>query len=81
MIQALMFLSPVVYPMNIVPEQYQWMLGLNPMAGIIDGFRSAILGKPWNLPALLTSMASTFVLLLLGANYFRKTERRFADVA
>jgi homopolymeric O-antigen transport system permease protein len=80
MIQALMFLSPVIYPISIVPEQYQWILGLNPMAGIIDGFRSAILGKPWNMPTLFTSLASTLVLLLVGVMYFRKTERRFADI-
>ena len=81
MIQSLMYLSPVVYPVALVPEQYQWVLGLNPMAGIIDGFRSAILGKPWNMPTLLTSLASTLVLLLVGIMYFRKTERRFADIA
>ena len=67
MIQSLMFLSPVIYPVALVPERYQWLLGLNPMAGIIDVFRSAILGRPWNVPTLLTSFASTLVLLLVGA--------------
>ncbi len=81
MIQSLMFLSPVIYPVTLVPERYQWILGLNPMAGTIDGFRSAILGKPWNMPTLLVSSASALVLLLAGAMYFRKTERRFADIA
>jgi lipopolysaccharide transport system permease protein len=81
MTQALMFLSPVIYPVTIVPERYQWMLGLNPMAGIIDGIRSAVLGKPWNMPTLLMSMASALALLFAGAMYFRKTERRFADIA
>lgn len=81
MIQTLMYLSPVVYPVTLVPEQYQWMLGLNPVAGIIDGFRSAVLGKPWNYPTLLASLASTIGLFLIGAMYFRKTERRFADIA
>lgn len=81
MVQVLMFLSPVIYPVTIVPERYQWILGLNPMAGMIDGFRSALLGKPWNMPTLLVSMASTLCLLYAGAMYFRKTERRFADIA
>lgn len=81
MIQSLMFLSPVIYPVTLVPERYQWMLGLNPMAGAIDGFRSAILGKPWNIPTLLVSLASTLALLLIGAMYFRNTERKFADIA
>jgi lipopolysaccharide transport system permease protein len=81
MIQSLMYLSPVVYSVEIVPEQYQWLLGVNPLAGIIDGFRSAILGKSWNLPLLLTSLCSTAVVLLAGVMYFRNTERRFADIA
>jgi len=81
MIQSLMYLSPVVYPVTLLPERYQWLLGLNPMAGIIDGYRSAILGKPWNLPTLLTSLISSLALLFIGAMYFRKTERRFADIA
>lgn len=80
-VQVLMFLSPVIYPVTLVPERYQWLLGLNPMAGIIDGVRSAILGKPWNMPMLLMSTASTLALLLAGTMYFRKTERRFADIA
>lgn len=81
MIQSLMYLSPVVYPVTIVPARYQWILGLNPIAGFIDGFRSAILGKPWNFPILLSSIASTIILLLVGTMYFRATERRFADIA
>ena len=80
MIQSLMFLSPVIYPVTLVPERYQWILGLNPMAGMIDGFRSAILGKPWNMPLLMVSSASALALLLAGAMYFRKTERRFSDI-
>jgi lipopolysaccharide transport system permease protein len=81
MIHSLMFLSPVIYPASLVPERYQWLLGLNPMAGMIDGFRSAILGKPWNVPTLLASIGSTLLLLMAGALYFRRTERRFSDIA
>jgi ABC-type polysaccharide/polyol phosphate export permease len=47
----------------------------------MDGFRSAILGKPWNFETLFISTAATFVLLAIGAMYFRSTERRFADIA
>jgi lipopolysaccharide transport system permease protein len=81
MIQSLMYLSPVVYSVTLVPVKYQWILALNPMAGIIDGFRSAILGKPWNFTTLLTSSASALVILVVGGVYFRNTERRFADIA
>ena len=57
------------------------LLALNPMFGIIEAYRSAILGTPWNLPTLAISTASTLALFVLGLFYFRKTERRFADFA
>jgi lipopolysaccharide transport system permease protein len=81
MIQTLMYASPVMYPVSLVPERYQWMMGVNPMAGVIDAFRSAILGKPWNVPIISVSLASTLLLLMIGVRYFRSTERRFADIA
>ena len=80
MIQGMMFLSPVIYPVNIVGQRWHWLLGLNPMTGIIDGFRSAILGKPWNFTTLSISTAVTVVLFVFGLFYFRKVERRFADI-
>ncbi len=81
MIQSWMYISPVIYPVSAVPARYQWLLALNPMAGIIDAFRSALLGLPWNFTTLAVSSASSLVLLVFGLFYFRKTERRFADVA
>jgi len=81
MIQVWMYLSPVIYPVAIVPSDWQWLLAINPMAGIIDGFRAALLGRPWNLTALAISTASSLVFLAFGLFYFRRTERRFADVA
>jgi lipopolysaccharide transport system permease protein len=81
MIQVWMYVSPVIYPVSMVPRQWQWLLAINPMAGIIDGFRSALLGAPWNPLALAISAASSIVLLIYGLFYFRKTERRFADIA
>jgi lipopolysaccharide transport system permease protein len=80
-VQLMMYLSPVVYPVQLFSGKYQWLVGINPMAGIIDGFRSAILGKPWNMPMVATSVVSSFALLVLGIFYFRHTERRFADIA
>lgn len=81
MLQAMMYLSPVVYPVSMVPQRYQWLLALNPMAGIIDAYRSAILGKPWNLTTLGISTAVALAMFVYGLFYFRKTERGFADVA
>jgi lipopolysaccharide transport system permease protein len=81
MMQAWMYISPVIYPVDMVPQQYQWILALNPMAGIIDAFRAALIGQPWNWGTLGISAASSVLLLLLGMFYFRKTERRFADIA
>jgi lipopolysaccharide transport system permease protein len=81
LIQVWMYCSPVVYPVGIVPKRFQWLLGLNPMVGIIDGFRAAILGKPWYVPMRSMSMAIGGGGFVLGMYYFRKTERRFADIA
>jgi lipopolysaccharide transport system permease protein len=81
MISTMMYLSPVIYPVSKVPEQYHWLLALNPMTGIIDGFRSAILGKDWNFTTLTVSSAAAVVLLVYGLFFFRKAERRFADIA
>jgi len=81
LIQVWMYLSPVIYPVSIVPSEWQWLLALNPMVGIIDAFRAALLGRPWNLTALGVSALSSFAMLAYGLFYFRRTERRFADVA
>ena len=80
-VQALMYASPVVYPASLVPEKYRWVLALNPMSGIIDGFRSSILGKPWDTHLVWVSVLSTVVFFVVGVVYFRNTERTFADIA
>ena len=81
MIQAWMYLSPVIYPVSLVPKQWQWLLAINPLVGVIDGFRSALLDRPWNLTALAVSTVSGCLFLIYGLFFFRKTERRFADIA
>jgi lipopolysaccharide transport system permease protein len=81
MIQGLMFLSPVLLPVSMIRPRYQWILALNPMVGIINGFRSAIFGAPWNFMTLGISTFVAVALFLFGLFYFRKTERRFADIA
>jgi lipopolysaccharide transport system permease protein len=79
--QIWMFASPVVYPVTLVPERWRLLYGLNPMAGVIEGFRWAMLGKrgpDFFLMAL--SAAVVLVLLLSGIVYFKRMERTFADV-
>lgn len=81
MIQIMMYLSPVVYPVTMIPEKYQLYLAVNPMTGIIHAYRSAILGTPFNPEMFAVSVSATFILFIFGLFYFRKTERRFADIA
>jgi lipopolysaccharide transport system permease protein len=80
MVQFWMFATPVVYPASLVPEAWRWLLYLNPMAGLIEGFRSAFLGRPFDIPALAISFVVALVLFLVGIAYFEKAERRFADI-
>jgi lipopolysaccharide transport system permease protein len=81
MVQAWQFLSPVVYPSSIVPERYRLLFALNPMAGAIEAFRWATLGVPCSWSTVGVSTLSSLALFALGVMYFRKTERRFADIA
>jgi lipopolysaccharide transport system permease protein len=81
LIQLGLFASPVVYPVTFVPERFQVVYGLlNPMAGIIEGFRWAILGTKPPSYLLIASVAIIIVILISGAFYFRRRERAFADV-
>ena len=81
LVQFWMFASPVTYPSSIVPEQWRTLYGLNPMAGVIEGFRWALLGTETS-PGPIIAASSTAALLLLvsGAFYFRRMEKTFADV-
>lgn len=80
-IQLLIFVTPVIYPVSIMSQKYRWLLGLNPMAGVVDAARAGLLGGreiDWLL--LAVSALSAFVYCLIGVIYFRKVERYFADV-
>ena len=81
LVQFWMFASPVTYPSSIVPAQWRWLYGLNPMAGVIEGFRWALLGTATAPgPLLAASVAAALLLLVSGALYFRRMEKTFADV-
>ena len=80
-IQIWMFASPIVYPVSLVPEQWRWLYGLNPMAGVIEGFRWALLGRSAPDPVVMAeSVVVLFVVLIAGLVYFKQVERQFADV-
>jgi lipopolysaccharide transport system permease protein len=81
-IQILMYLSPVIYPASLVPNRFRWLYGLNPMAGVIEGTRAALLGSPampWDL--ILVGGPVAVALAVTGTLVFRRRERLFADVA
>jgi lipopolysaccharide transport system permease protein len=80
LVQLWLFVTPVIYPSSLVPQQWRWLLSLNPMAGLIDGFRAAFLGRPLEWPHVGLSLLVAGLLFVGGAAYFRKVERRFADV-
>lgn len=79
LIQLWMFVSPVVYPLNIVPAEWQRLYALNPLVGIIEGFRSSLFNYPINRWALSVSTVVTIVLLVYSAFLFRRIEKGFAD--
>jgi len=80
-IQIWLFVTPIIYPVTFLPAKYQKVLALNPMAGIVEGLRACLFSAhqmPWKLVEI--SWAVTLLLLIIGALYFRKTERTFADI-
>jgi lipopolysaccharide transport system permease protein len=78
--QLWLFVTPVAYSSALVPERWQVIYGLNPMVGVVDGFRWALLGKAPPQPTLIASVAATVLLLLGGLFYFRSAERSLADI-
>jgi lipopolysaccharide transport system permease protein len=81
-VQFGMQISPVGYSSNVIPEKFRLLYSLNPMVGVIDGFRWCILGGESHiyLPGLMLSVGLTLLLLIFGIWYFRKMEKSFADI-
>jgi lipopolysaccharide transport system permease protein len=81
LVQFWMFASPVAYPSSLVPAQWRWLYGLNPMAGVIEGFRWSLTGRGQR-PSLMmgASAAMVLTLVLAGMAYFQKMEGTIADV-
>jgi lipopolysaccharide transport system permease protein len=80
LIQLWMYVTPVVYSVKIVPEGWRWLISLNPMTAVVDGYRSAILGKDIDWSSMAIGTAVTLVLLPIGLFCFRRIERKFADI-
>ncbi|HEX6964906.1 MAG TPA: ABC transporter permease [Gemmatimonadaceae bacterium] len=81
LVQIWMYASPIIYPLSMIPERFRPIYALNPMVGVIAGFRAVLVGSgdvPWEMVGI--SLAVALVLLVTGALYFRRTERVFADV-
>jgi lipopolysaccharide transport system permease protein len=79
--QFWMLATPVAYPSSIVPESWRWLYGLNPMVGVVEGFRWSVFAAADPPGAsLAVSTVSSLALLATGLLYFRRMERRFADV-
>ncbi len=79
-VQFGLFITPVGFSSSIVPEQWRLLYSLNPMVGVVDGFRWAILGGSLYWPSILLSGLMAFVLMVIGISYFRKVEQTFADI-
>ncbi|MGC8761708.1 MAG: ABC transporter permease [Bryobacteraceae bacterium] len=81
LVQFWMYATPIVYPSSLLPEPWKTVYGLNPMAGVVEGFRWALLGvKTPPGPMLWVSVAAAVALLVSGAFFFRRMEKTFADV-
>ncbi len=81
LIQLWMFFSPVIYPVSLMPQKWRWVLWLNPLSGIIEGFRSSLFGvNQFDWTALSISIAITLGILVYSAYSFRRMERVFADI-
>jgi lipopolysaccharide transport system permease protein len=79
-IQFLMFASPVIYPSSIVPERWRWILVVNPLTGILEGFRAALVGQRIEWTLVAASAVVSTALLALAVYVFRRAEDSFADV-
>lgn len=81
LLQFWMFASPIVYPASMIPEKYRLIYALNPMTGVIEGFRAALLGtNTFPTTMVMISFGVSLILFLTGLTYFKQVERHFADV-
>jgi lipopolysaccharide transport system permease protein len=80
LIQIWMFATPLIYPLSLVPEKWSWLLLFNPLTGLIEGYRAAIFGRPFDLTGLGVSSIIILLVLIYSLSKFRQMERGFADI-
>jgi lipopolysaccharide transport system permease protein len=80
LLQIWMYVTPIIYPVTFIPARWRWLIALNPLSGIIQGFRSAIFGRPFDWNGIAVSTALTLGILIYAAFTFRRMEREFADI-
>lgn len=78
-LQAGLFVSPVGFSSSIIPQKWRMIYSINPIAGVIDGFRWCINGEGLYVPGVMISVISSAIIFVIGLKYFRKTEKFFAD--
>jgi len=79
-IRMLMYTAPIVYSASSIPQTYRFFYSLNPLVGVIEGFRACLLGTPYQWQFILPGIITAFIIFISGAFYFKKMERVFVDV-
>jgi lipopolysaccharide transport system permease protein len=79
-IQIMMFVTPIIYPITLIPERFRIFAYLNPATGAVSSIKSSVFGQPVDWMGLAISWASAIVMLLIGVWYFKRTEKGFADI-
>lgn len=79
-IQLWFFITPIIFPLSVVPKRWHWAMYLNPMTGIVEGIRSSVVGKDFNWTAIACSFAIAFLTFVASIYAFRRLEKSFADV-
>lgn len=80
MMQLWMFASPIIYPTSLIPGKWRWVMAINPLTGIIDGYRAALFGRQFDWAALAIASVVTVAFLLYSVYSFRRMEKKFADI-
>jgi lipopolysaccharide transport system permease protein len=79
-LQLWMFLTPIVYPLSLVPVRWRWVMYINPLTGIVEGIRAVFTGQELNWAALISTIVVMVLMLFLSIHIFRRIEKSFADL-